>query len=507
MPNRQTLTESRPLATESAAAGGGRMSLQLIDPGWGSSGYYSREVLAEAATRRVFPAGTHMYLDHPTAQEAADRPERSVRDLAAVLTTDAVADPVTGGLVAEARVFAPFQPAIAEMADAIGVSIRATGSGSIGEAEGRRGLIIDRLDEGLSVDFVTAAGRGGRILELLESARAVVVEEAGSVAQWLESRLHLALTTLADDMYGEGRLTREERITLSAAIGDGLTAWTGRVMADAPHLFDRGLYERPDLATAVEEALNVTARDLAAALSTALDDAYRGEGQWVWLRDNTDAWAVFEIAGEKASSPGIYQQTFALNSDGTTTLTGSPVEVVVRTTYVPVGDPLPAPTTQESKEDTMPELSEAEVRELREAAERVPAVEAENTALKRQLAEAAAARVASPLVDAAITAADLPAACHASVREAALRDLPLTDSATLDEAAFATALAAVVDAEKAKVAAIAESLGAGRPRGLGEGSTRTDTADASKVTDQLAESLVRLGTNPETAKIAARGRI
>lgn len=503
MPQRQTLTESRPLA-EAGTATGGRLSVQLIDPGWGSSGYYSAAVLAEAADRRVFPAGTHMYLDHPTAQEAADRPERSVRDLAAVLTTDAVVDPATGGLVAEARVFAPFQPAIAEMADAIGVSIRATGSGAVGEAEGRRGLIIDRLDEGLSVDFVTAAGRGGRILELLESARTRVVEEAGSVAQWLESRLHLSLTTIADDMYGEGRLTREERITLSQAIGDGLTAWTSRVMADASHLFDRGLYDQP---TAIAEALGITANDLAAALGAALDDTYRREGVYAWMRDHNDEWLVFELSGDKAPARGVFQQTFALDSDGTATLTGTPVEVTVRTTYVPVGDPLPAPTTQESKEDTMPELSEAEVRELREAADRVPAVEAENTALKTQLAEANARTTASPLVDAALAAAELPAACHADVREAALASVPLTDAGALDTAAFGESLKAVIDAEKTKVAAIAEAFGAGRPRGFGDTGPRTDSSDATHATEQLTEALTRLGTSPDTAKIAARGRI
>lgn len=500
--DRHTLVESSALAP----ASGSRIAVQLITPGWGSSGYYSAGVLAEAATARVFPAGTHMFLDHPTAQEAADRPERSVRDLAAILTTDATVDPVTGGLVAEARIFGPFVPVIAEMADAIGVSIRASGSGSLGEAEGRRGLIIDRLDEGLSVDFVTAAGRGGKVLALLESARATLAE-SGSIGQWIESRLHLALTQIADDMYGDGRLTREERITLSSAVGDALQTWTTRITADAPQLFDRGVYDAPT-ATAVAEAAGVTANDLSHALADAVDDTYGADCSYAWVRDNTDDWVVFELSGDKAPQRGTFQQTFVLNDDGTTTLTGTPVEVAVRTTYVPVGDPPPAPTTtQESEEDTMPELSEAEVRELREAAERATTTQQENADLRAQIAEANARTAASPIVDRLLTASDLPAACHATVRETALRTVPLVEStSTLDEAALETTVTAVIEAERTKVAAIAESLGAGKPRGFGAAPVREDGADADHKTN-LTEALTRLGSTPEAAKLAVHGRI
>ena len=53
------------------------------------------------------------------------------------------------------------------MADDIGVSIRA--SGEVKEADGER--IVTKLTEARSVDFVTKAGRGGRVIEVLESAR------------------------------------------------------------------------------------------------------------------------------------------------------------------------------------------------------------------------------------------------------------------------------------------------------------------------------------------------
>jgi hypothetical protein len=175
------VTESRPLAVLESDTNqpGGRLRVQVITPGWGSSGYYPAGVLEAAGNAAVFPAGTQMYLDHPSWSEAQDRPERSVRDLAAVLTGPASWDEGLQALVAEAQVFAPYRDLITEMAPAIGVSIRANAVVEQGEAEGREGTIVSELVEGVSVDFVTQAGRGGRILSVLESARpARVVERA-----------------------------------------------------------------------------------------------------------------------------------------------------------------------------------------------------------------------------------------------------------------------------------------------------------------------------------------
>jgi hypothetical protein len=248
VPEQLTETRSTVRLTE---ATGSRIAVQLISPGWGSSGYYSPKVLQEAATGRVFPAGTQCYLDHPGATEQMDRPERSVRDLAAVLTTDATWDGTA--LVAEARVFAPYQPLIAEMADVIGMSIRAAGDVELGEAEGRTGRIVTRLAEGTSVDFVTRAGRGGRITQLLESARAGLTE-ARNVGQHLESRMHQDFTNRADEMAAQGQLTRDERIHLSGAVGKGLSAFNDHLQENAPQLYQRDLWDEPTATPAVSEA-------------------------------------------------------------------------------------------------------------------------------------------------------------------------------------------------------------------------------------------------------------
>lgn len=180
----------------------GTLPVMLINPGWGSSGYYGADVLEAAGNDRVFPRGTQMYVDHPGIAERMDRPERSVRDLAAVLETDGVWQangPEGPGLYAQAKVFEAYRPFIAEVAPYIGLSIRAAAEMGSGEAEGRKGRIVERLVEAVSVDFVTKAGRGGQVLAVLESHRPHAVE-AGLYSDDLRDRLRSALMAV----YGEG---------------------------------------------------------------------------------------------------------------------------------------------------------------------------------------------------------------------------------------------------------------------------------------------------------------
>jgi hypothetical protein len=160
---------------EAAVRSNGMIDVKLIAPGWGSSGYYSPQLL-ERDGPAIFAAGTHMFWDHPGYAEEADRPERSLRDLAAVLAADARYDakgPKGPGLYAPAQVLAPYREALNEMAPFIGVSIRTKGLGKTGEAEGKRGPIIEKLlpDPLRSADFITVPGAGGQVLPLFESFR------------------------------------------------------------------------------------------------------------------------------------------------------------------------------------------------------------------------------------------------------------------------------------------------------------------------------------------------
>jgi len=187
----QTITEA--LTAAPTPSKGGRMLIQLITPGDGSSGVYTADVLESAARAEVFPAGTLMFADHPGAQEDRDRPERSIRDVAGVLTEAARWDGTA--LVAEARTYEPWSSVLAQMHDAIGVSIRA--SARVDETDDRGRPVIAELVEGISVDFVTYPGRGGAIREVYESKRpAVHVVETlpgGLVADDLQRRLETAI--------------------------------------------------------------------------------------------------------------------------------------------------------------------------------------------------------------------------------------------------------------------------------------------------------------------------
>lgn len=242
---------------EAALRKDGTVGVRIITPGWGASGYYSADVLEAAAGAQVFPAGTQMYWDHPTATERADRPERSLRDLAAVTETAARWDanhPQGAGLYAQVKVFEAFRPLLAEMAPHIGVSIRAAAEVVAGEAEGRRGRIVERIVEGKSVDFVTQPGRGGKVLAILEAAGRTDLAETRNVGEWFQSRVHLDFTTRADDMFGEGRLTKDERISLSNAIGAALDAFATTVEELAPQLLTRDLWDDPAATTNTTES-------------------------------------------------------------------------------------------------------------------------------------------------------------------------------------------------------------------------------------------------------------
>jgi hypothetical protein len=156
-----TVAESRGVVLTEAKRSG-MLDLQLISPGFGASGHYSATVLEQAARDDVFAAGTHMYIDHDRDGDGV----RSVRDLGATLTEAAKWN--GSALVARARTFGPFAEALAEMKDAIGVSIRCDAEVSEGLVEGRRTVIVERLlAPAHSVDFVSRPGRGGRILEVV----------------------------------------------------------------------------------------------------------------------------------------------------------------------------------------------------------------------------------------------------------------------------------------------------------------------------------------------------
>jgi hypothetical protein len=165
------------MLTEKAIKADGSALIKIIQPGWGSSGYYGKPML-ERDGAKAFPSGTKMYLDHPTKTEERERPERSVTNLSAELTgaasyLEGSKAPHGDGLYAPAKIFTAHREMLEDLAPHIGVSIRALGrTGPRPETiEGRTGPVIEQLVSAKSIDFVTEPGAGGAIVSLFESAR------------------------------------------------------------------------------------------------------------------------------------------------------------------------------------------------------------------------------------------------------------------------------------------------------------------------------------------------
>lgn len=163
-----TLAESATLALAADTVGfKGIWRARLIEADvQGSSGFYPAEVLRRDGSR-AFPAGTHVFLDHPTGTEEIDRPERSVRDLAGYLVEEARFEEAADGrgLFARIQFLEDVKDRIRSMANHVGLSIRAAGE----IEDTATGRVVRSIREGLSVDVVTRPGAGGRLIYMTES--------------------------------------------------------------------------------------------------------------------------------------------------------------------------------------------------------------------------------------------------------------------------------------------------------------------------------------------------
>lgn len=145
-------------------SGGDTFRARLISPGWGSSGYYSPDVLKAAAG--LYRAGLKMFANHPTATERKELPERDVSKIAGYLVTDGVYESHPHpGIYASVKILPKYQDLVRHGKNVIGLSHYADGTTRIGEAEGKRGTIIERINQVHSVDIVTTPGRGGKFCE------------------------------------------------------------------------------------------------------------------------------------------------------------------------------------------------------------------------------------------------------------------------------------------------------------------------------------------------------
>lgn len=352
----------------------GRMKIQVITPGWGSSGYYSKDVCEDAAG--LVAVGTQMFIDHPTAAEELERPVRSLKDVAAVVTEAGTWDESLGAVVAECTVTAPYRDFLCDeaLAPHIGLSIRGSASDvTVGEAEGRSGKIVESLVAIQSVDFVTRAGRGGKVLQLLESAPpSLVIERA------IE---HGVEEATAD----------ERRQQLSDAVraeygGDHQYAWV-RDFDESTVWFDASGDDEPSRT-------------------------------WQQSYEAADDDLTVTLTGEREQVRPVTKYVPVTRPGSTST--GAPT------------------TATESEEDTMPkiQIEESEHTRLTETAGRVDAVESENAALKAENTQLKAEKAAGGVIAARVAEAKVEPFTDLETA-GLLVGLPLTESGELDEAKFA----------------------------------------------------------------------
>jgi hypothetical protein len=160
--------------SEGAAAKPGTIELHIIQPGWGSSGYYGEAKLRKACEAGVYPKGMLMHMDHPTRKQEADNPARSTETLAAVLAeaghyeTDGWDGP---GIYSTADIRPHRREDLKWLSGKIGVSHYVDGIAEDGTApDGKKGRIITELRASPfnSVDFVTIPGAGGHSRSIAE---------------------------------------------------------------------------------------------------------------------------------------------------------------------------------------------------------------------------------------------------------------------------------------------------------------------------------------------------
>jgi hypothetical protein len=152
--------------------------IKIIKAGLGSSAFYPPEVI-ERDIKAAFPVGTKNFLDHPTAQESWDQPERTVTKIAGQQVSEAEYDPTDQSAYANVQFGTPHRQFIAENYKNLGMSIYAMAETEIGTVGDYTGQVVTKLvpDVLNSVDVVTAAGAGGAIVQKVsESYKRLVTE-------------------------------------------------------------------------------------------------------------------------------------------------------------------------------------------------------------------------------------------------------------------------------------------------------------------------------------------
>lgn len=415
---------------------GNRQLITIITPGQGSSGYYPAEALEKAAKDRVFPAGTQMHIDHDGEMSKYENPAGTLTRLASALTEDAWWDPnyvdkdtgTKGRLAAEAKVFPRWREDLAEMKDFIGVSINAAAKVKRGEIDGKQTVIVEELlpDVLNRVDYVTVAGRGGKIEAILESALTRRIDEATA------NDTRTALSSALAETYPEAW-----PYVLDYDPDEG-TVWYG-----VEDNLGSAMYQRSF--TTTDEGVSFSGDPI----------EVRIEKKYVPVSPPASSGAA--EAADPTPTPAVVKENQAQHS---------------------------------TKENKLPEITieETRLRTLEESHGRVPALEARATeAENRAVAAERRAAVAESTVRARDFAAkiihsanaDLSESVVARIVDAATTEIPLTENLQLDTDALTETVNEARQKEETYLAVLAKESGLGQVRGI----TSTDKTAVQEVTD------------------------
>lgn len=163
-------------AKVTGSVGKGVFEVTLITEGQGSSGYYSADLLKEYGPK-TFNANRPMFANHPTDEEFENG--RDITKLMARTVEDSyvVEEDGVSKLKAKIKVRPEWLEFVEEYKDTIGLSIFAAGEAREGEVDGNKTMIVESFDYEdpyRSIDFVVAAGRGGKVDRMVESAQRVI---------------------------------------------------------------------------------------------------------------------------------------------------------------------------------------------------------------------------------------------------------------------------------------------------------------------------------------------
>lgn len=155
-----------------ASLGDGVFEVRIIESGHGSSGYYSPDLLETYGTA-LFKAGRPSFANHPT--EAEYENGRDITKIMGRLVEDSEWRAEDNALFGKLKVKPEWVDFVEEYKDVIGLSIFASGTVTEGEIDGQKTTIIESFDVDdpyASVDFVVAAGAGGKVERMVESFKA-----------------------------------------------------------------------------------------------------------------------------------------------------------------------------------------------------------------------------------------------------------------------------------------------------------------------------------------------